>query len=79
MAGAEPEIPEGYTAVRIHFLKPEGWGSTINAYVWTAGGALAGYEDYNAWPGKAVSENKTKAGWYDLVVATENCLQLHLL
>ena len=68
---AEPEIPEGYTAVKIHFLKPEGWGDTVNAYVWTTGGALAGYEDYNTWPGKAVSENSTKAGWYDFVAATE--------
>ena len=66
-----PEIPEGYTTVTIHFLKPEGWGSTINAYVWN-NGAVPGYEDYNAWPGKAVSQNAGHAGWYDLVVATEN-------
>ena len=67
-----PEIPEGYTAVTIHFYKTEGWGSNINAYIWTAGGALTGYADYNTWPGKAIGANATHAGWYDLVVATEN-------
>ena len=65
------EVPEGYTTVTIHFLKTEGWGSGINAYVWTAGGALAGYEDYHAWPGKAISVSAGHAGWYDLVVSTE--------
>ena len=39
-----PDIPEGYTKVTIHFLKPDNYGSAINAYVWTAGGALPGYE-----------------------------------
>ncbi len=70
-APAEPEIPDDWTKVTIHFLKPETWGSGINAYVWTTGGALTGYEDYNTWPGKAVKENADHAGWYDLVVATE--------
>ena len=67
----EVEIPEGYTAVRVHFYKPEGWGSNINAYVWTGSGALTGYADYNSWPGKAIGKNSSHAGWYDLVVATE--------
>ena len=62
----------GMNKVTIHYLKPETWGSTINAYVWaTSGGAVPGYEDYNTWPGKAVSENTSHEGWYDLVVATE--------
>lgn len=68
----EPEFPEEYTVVTIHFLKTEGWGSGINAYVWTDGGALAGYEAYNTWPGKAVSENTSHPGWYDLTVGTED-------
>lgn len=62
----------GMNKVTIHYLKPADWGSTINAYVWAAsGGAVPGYEDYNSWPGKAVSENASHEGWYDLVVATE--------
>ena len=66
-----PAIPEGYTAVTIHFLKPDAW-TGVNAYLWaTSGGAVAGYEDYNAWPGAAISENAEHAGWYDVVIATE--------
>ena len=71
-AAEEPEFPEEYTVVSIHFLKTEGWGSGINAYVWTDGGALAGYEAYNTWPGKAVAENASHPGWYDLTVGTED-------
>ncbi len=66
-----PEIPEGYTAVTIHFLKTEGWGTNVNAYLWTDLGAVPGYEAYNTWPGKSVSANATHAGWYDVMVATE--------
>ena len=66
------QVPEGYTTVTIHFLKTEGWGSNINGYIWTTGGALAGYEDYNAWPGKAISASAGHPGWYDLIVSTEN-------
>ena len=66
------QVPEGYTTVTIHFLKTEGWGSNINAYIWTAGGALTGYEGYNAWPGKSIPAASGHAGWYDLVVSTEN-------
>ena len=58
------EIPEGYTAVIIHFLKTEGWGSTIYAYTW-------GGHDNGAWPGSAVGENATHSGWYDLIVPQE--------
>ncbi len=65
-----PEIPEDYTAVTIHFLKTEGWGSSINGYVWCDAGAVAGYEAYNTWPGKALPANGSHPGWYDLVVAT---------
>ena len=71
-AAEEPEFPEEYTVVTIHFRKTEGWGSGINAYVWTDGGALAGYEAYNTWPGKAISENAEHPGWYDLTVGTED-------
>ena len=56
--------------VTLHFYKPESWGSTINAYLWTSGGAVTGYEAYNTWPGKAVSANAEHAGWYDLAVST---------
>ena len=65
----EPAIPEGYTAVTLHFMKPADWGSTINAYLWTTGGAVTGYSDYNTWPGKAISDTDGD-GWYDLTVAT---------
>ncbi len=68
---AEPEIPEGYTKVQLHFYKPETWGSTINAYIWVSGdSALTGYESYKTWPGKAIEANAEHAGWYDLLVAT---------
>ena len=56
--------------VTIHFFKPEDWGTNINAYLWVTGGAIPGYEEYNAWPGKAVNVNADHAGWYDLVVST---------
>ena len=68
----EPEIPEGATTVTLHFMKPDGWGSNINAYLWsTSGGAVSGYEAYNSWPGKAVSDTDGD-GWYDLAVASED-------
>ena len=47
--------------VSIHFLKPEGWNSSVHAYAW-------GGVDLGAWPGTAVSENASNAGWYDLNV-----------
>ena len=68
---SEPEIPEGDTAVTLHFMKPDGWGNGINAYLWTTTGAVAGYSDYNSWPGKAVSDTDGD-GWYDLVVVTDS-------
>ena len=71
-------VPEGYTNVTIHFLKPEGWGNTINAYLWN-NGAVPGYEDYNTWPGKAVSANTEHAGWYDLVVCTEQPMAFNFI
>ncbi len=67
---SEPEIPDGDTTVTLHFMKPEGWGSTINAYLWTTDGAVTGYEAYNSWPGKAVSDADGD-GWYDLKVVTD--------
>ena len=72
------EVPEDYTTVTIHFLKPEGWGNTINAYLWN-NGAVPGYEDYNTWPGKAVSANAEHAGWYDLVVSTEQPMAFNFI
>ena len=72
------EIPDDYTTVTIHFLKPEAWGSTINAYLWSTG-AVPGYEDYNTWPGKAVAANATHSGWYDLVVATEEPMAFNFI
>ena len=68
----EPEIPEGWEVVTIHFLKPEAWGGTINAWVWNAGGALPGYEKYQtAWPGSPISASTAYPGFYDLVIAQE--------
>ena len=69
------EAPEDWTAptaVTLHFMKPADWGSSINAYLWnTSGSAVDGYGDYNAWPGKAVSDTDGD-GWYDLVVVTDS-------
>ncbi len=53
--------------VTIHFQKPAAW-ETVNAYIWTDGGALPGYEDNNIWPGKAITANADHAGWYDLTI-----------
>ena len=72
------EVPEDHTTVTIHFLKPEGWGNTINAYLWN-NGAVPGYEDYNTWPGKAVSANSAHAGWYDLAVSTEEPMAFNFI
>ena len=74
-----PEIPEGYNVVTIHFFKAEGWGSNVNAYVWTGSGVLEGYEDYNTWPGKSIGANAGQAGWYDLVVATETPMAFNFI
>lgn len=63
-AAEEPEIPEGYTAVTIHFYKTEGWGSTIYAYTWNG-------HDNGSWPGSAVGTNASHPGWYDLFVPQE--------
>ena len=65
----EPVVPEG-TTVTLHFMKPDAWDS-VNAYLWTTAGAVAGYEGYNTWPGKAISDEDAD-GWYDLTVVTEN-------
>jgi len=66
---SEPVDPaEGFT-VKLHYMKPDAW-SSVNAYLWTTAGAVAGYEDYNTWPGKAISDSDGD-GWYDLTVTTE--------
>ena len=66
-----PEVPKGYNTVTVHYLKPAGWGSTVNAWVWDASGALPGYDLYNtAWPGSPIPANAEKGGWYDLVIGT---------
>ncbi len=70
------EAPEGWVVdknktVTVHFLPLDGWGETINAYVWNGGNAVPGYEDYHSWPGKALSANAEHIGWYDLIVETE--------
>ncbi len=68
----EPDGWGGKTGnkVTLHFQKSEGWGSSVNIYMWDVG-AVPGYEEYNTWPGKAIFENATHAGWYDMVVTTE--------
>jgi len=67
---SQPAIPDGYNTVALHFAKPAGWGSTINAYLWNTSGALPGYGDYNTWPGSAIGDNDSD-GWYDITVGTE--------
>ena len=57
------EIPDGQTAVTIHYYKAEGWGN-INAYTWNG-------HDNGAWPGSPITANATHAGWFDLVVPQE--------
>ena len=65
----EPSEPaEGY-AVKLNFAKPDAWAS-VNLYIWTTGGALTGYADYNTWPGKAITDSDGD-GWYDLTVYAE--------
>ena len=54
----------GKTTVKIHFLRPDTWGTGINAYTW-------GGVDMGAWPGSPISENASHPGWYDLVVKQE--------
>ncbi len=66
----DPEIPEGDTQVKLHFLKPDAW-SNVNAYLWTTAGAVTGYSDYNTWPGKAIADEDAD-GWYDLTVVTDS-------
>ena len=78
--GGETEIPEGYTVVTVHFLKGEGWGDKINAWVWADAGDVPGYEEYHqTWPGKAISENADHPGWYDLIVATEDPMAFYFI
>ncbi len=67
-----PKVPEGYNKVTIHFLRPDNWGSHINAWVWDANGALPGFEMYQtAWPGSEIPGNKEHDGWYDVVLGTK--------
>ncbi|MBO4938043.1 MAG: starch-binding protein [Oscillospiraceae bacterium] len=71
VSSTAPEDWAAPTAVTLHFMKPAGWGDSINVYLWsTSGGAVSGYGDYNAWPGKPVSDADGD-GWYDMVVETE--------
>lgn len=67
------EEPTAYT-VSLHFLPEEGWGSTINAWVWmNENDSVPGFEDYHkSWPGKAIEPNVEHEGWYDLTVTTYN-------
>ncbi len=67
----EPEVPEDWNTVTIHYLKPTTWGSMVNAYLWTDEGKLPNYEAFGAWPGSPISGNSEKAGWYDITIATE--------
>ena len=64
----EPTEPAEGFAVQLHYMKPDAWAS-VNAYLWTTAGALEGYEGYNTWPGKAISDADGD-GWYDLTVTT---------
>ena len=66
---SEPEEPVDGSAVKLNYAKPDAWGS-VNLYIWTTGGALTGYADYNTWPGKAITDSDAD-GWYDLTVTTE--------
>ena len=66
---SEPEEPVDGYAVKLNYAKPDAWGS-VNLYIWTTGGALTGYADYNTWPGKAITDSDGD-GWYDLTVNTE--------
>ena len=67
----EPELtePVGGFTVKLHYMKPDGW-SSVNAYLWVTAGAIPGYEGYNTWPGKAISDTDSD-GWYDLTVVSE--------
>ncbi len=59
-----------YTA-NIHFRKPAAWGETVNAWIWDAGGAIPGYEQYQtAWPGAAIDADAVNDGWYNVSVTT---------
>ena len=62
------EPADGFT-VKLNYMKPDSW-TEVNAYLWTAAGALEGYADYNTWPGKAITDADAD-GWYDLDVVTE--------
>ena len=66
---SEPTDPVDGFSVKLNYMKPDAW-SSVNAYLWTTGGALEGYADYNTWPGKAISDSDSD-GWYDLTVITE--------
>ena len=67
---SEPTEPvDGFT-VKLHFMTPDAWASSVNAYLWVTSGALPGYEAYNTWPGSAISDSDSD-GWYDLTVVTE--------
>lgn len=67
-----PEVPAGYNKVTLHFLKPDTWGSKVNAWIWANDSdTIPGYEAYHSsWPGSAIPANADHAGWYDMVVAT---------
>ena len=68
---SEPTDPvDGFT-VKLNFMKPDAWASSVNAYLWVTSGALPGYETYNTWPGSAISDSDAD-GWYDLTVVTES-------
>ena len=54
----------GNVSLTVHFMKPDSWSSTINAYVWAEDGTTLN----GSWPGSAISENADHAGWYDLVL-----------
>ncbi len=59
-----------YTA-HIHFQKNEGWGETVNAWIWDAEGAIPGYEQYNTqWPGAPIEADVINTGWYNVSVTT---------
>ncbi len=58
-------------AAHIHFQKPEGWGSTVNAWIWDENGAIPGYEQYNTtWPGSPIEADSMNPGWYNVSVTT---------
>jgi len=55
--------------VALHFQKSAGWGSAINAYMWSGEGKEK-VEFLGGWPGTAVTDTNGD-GWYDVTVGAK--------